>query len=175
MLMSTEPNVKIPISKTQFLIAVPSDGDSGISVLLVNDYINNFVPSLVGAIRCNNKDYVTLTFINDLRQMRTRITKGETKYPNSHFDFSNSFSVEINNGKRKLVAAPIKDKDYKGLRIFMQSKKHLYPLVEFSVNAFTDTGKVDRVILGREIPYKGVDMLYGNDIIEIAEEEHACE
>lgn len=159
--------IKENISKNKWIEAKELEDGFGIKVLLVNDYTNNFVPSLGGTIRSSGKDCVLLTFTNNARQMRTRIKCGKTKLPVSDFDFSKSFSVSLENRNTIVVSSIPCEQNCAAIRVYMQKKSYLYPLAEFSVDVYSNTGSIDRIILGEEIPCRNQEILYGYDIINI--------
>lgn len=159
--------IKENISKNKWIEAKELDDGFGVKVLLVNDCTNNLVPSLGGVIRSSGKDCVLLTFTNSTRQMRTRIKCGKVKLPISDFDFSKSLSVSLENGIMIVVSSILCEQNCAVIRAYMQKKSYLYPLIEFSVDIYSNTGSIDRVILGEEIPCRNQEILYGYDIINI--------
>lgn len=159
--------IRLNISKTKWIEAKALDDGLGVKILLVDDRTNNFVSTLGGAVRSSGKDCVLLTFTSDARQMRTRIKCGKVRIPVSAYNLEKSFAISLESGDIVVVSPAFLNSDCAVVRVYMQKKSFLYPLVEFSVDVYSNDGKIDRVILGREIPCRNQEILYGYDIVNL--------
>lgn len=154
----------VPINKTQWLEVASFENNRGISVMLANDYMNNIVRSLAGVVCFSGADCFTLTFSNLARQMRARLRKGKTKYKESTFKPQGSL-IEVKSKTNSLIAVA-SDEEVPYIRLYVKENKYVYPLISFSVDNRNNAQTVNRVILGKQIPCIGNDILFGIDLID---------